>query len=155
MELLLWRHAEAADASIGQPDLKRSLTKKGKAQARRIAEWLREHRPADLRILVSPAERCQQTARALALPYETEVRLGISAEVADVLAAANWPGGLGKDGGAVLLVAHQPTLGRLAALLLSGEEADWNIKKGALWWFSTREGETETVLRGALGPDMV
>ena len=155
MELILWRHAEAVEAAIGQPDLKRSLTKKGKNQARRVAEWLRQHRPADLRILVSPAERCQQTARALALPYETEARLGTSADVADMLAAAHWPEGQGKAGGAVLLVGHQPTLGRLAALLLSGEEADWNVKKGALWWFSNREGETETVLRGVVGPDMV
>jgi len=155
MELLLWRHAEAVEADVGQPDLKRSLTKKGKNQARRIADWLRERRPADLRILVSPAERCQQTARALALPYETETRLGTSADVVDILAAANWPVGQGEAGGAVLLVGHQPTLGRVAALLLSGEEADWNVKKGALWWFSTRDGDTETVLRGVVAPDMV
>lgn len=155
MELLLWRHAEAVEAGIGQPDLKRSLTKKGKNQARRIADWLREHRPAELRILVSPAERCQQTARALALPYETEARLGTSADAADMLAAANWPGGHGKEGGAVLLVGHQPTLGHLAAFLLSGEKSDWNVKKGALWWFSIREGETETFLRTVISPDLV
>jgi len=155
MELILWRHAEAVEASIGQPDLKRLLTKKGKSQAKRIADWLRERRPADLRILVSPAERCQQTARALALPYDTEARLGTSADVADILAAANWPEGRGKTDGAVLLVGHQPTLGRLAAFLLSGEEADWNVKKGALWWFSSRDGGTDTTLRAVVGPDTV
>jgi len=154
MELIIWRHAEAVEPTIGLPDLKRSLTKKGKAQARRIADWLRERRPADLHILVSPAERCQQTARSLALPYETEARLGTSADVADLLAAANWPEGHGKSGGAILLVGHQPTLGRLAAWLLSGAEADWNLKKGALWWFSIRDGEAETVLRAMIAPDM-
>lgn len=157
MELLLWRHAEAVEASIGQPDLKRSLTKKGKNQARRIADWIREHRPADLRILVSPAERCQQTARALALPYDIEPRLGTTADVADLLDAANWSTGLGKTGDAVLLVGHQPTLGQLAAWLLSGREADWNFKKGAMWWFSSNPeaGETQAVLRAVIGPDMV
>jgi len=156
MELLLWRHAEAVEAALGQPDLKRMLTKKGKSQARRIADWLRERRPAHLRILVSPAERCQQTARALALPYETEARLGTGADVADLLAAANWPRGQGTTGGTVLLVGHQPTLGRLAALLLSGEEADWNVKKGAVWWFSCapQPGETRTVLKAVIGADL-
>ena len=157
MELLLWRHAEAEDAAIGQPDLKRSLTRKGKNQARRIADWLREHRPAALRILVSPAERCQQTARALALPYDIEARLGTSADVADILSAAGWEDGSDNAESAVLLVGHQPTLGRLAAFLLSGEEADWNVKKGALWWFSSRprEGGTEAILRAVIAPDLV
>lgn len=157
MELMLWRHAEAVEASIDQPDLKRPLTKRGKNQARSVADWIREHRPKNLRILASPAERCQQTARALALPYDVEPRLGINADVADILGAANWPEETAKPDGAVLLVGHQPTLGRLAALLLSGAEADWNIKKGALWWFScrTREGQTQTILRAMVSPDMI
>jgi phosphohistidine phosphatase len=37
-------------------------------------------------------------------------------------------------------------------LLLAGQEADWTIKKGALWWFSNRvrQGETQTVLRAMI-----
>lgn len=157
MELILWRHAEAVEAAAGLPDLKRGLTKRGKNQARQIADWLCAHRPKDLRILVSPAERCQQTARALALPYAVEAKLGSDADVADLLAVGGWPDGDAKSGGAVLLVGHQPTLGRLAALLLSGQDADWNIKKGALWWFSgrSRAGGTQTVLRAVIGPDMI
>lgn len=157
MELILWRHAEAVDAAVGQSDLKRVLTKRGKDQARRVAAWLRQHQPRELRILVSPAERCQQTAKALELPCQIEARLGIGADATDLLDAAGWPEGDATSGGAVLLVGHQPTLGRLAALLLSGEEADWNIKKAALWWFSshTRAGETQTVLRAVLSPDMI
>ena len=44
----------------------------------------------------------------------------------------------------------------MAALLLAGVEADWTIKKGALWWFSNRvrEGETQTVLRAVVPPDL-
>ncbi len=156
MELILWRHAEALDASTDQPDLKRRLTARGEKQARHVARWLREHQPKHLRTLVSPAVRCQQTAHPLALPFETERRIGPAADVADLLAAANWPDGVGQRGGAVLLIGHQPTLGRLAALLLSGQEADWTIRKGALWWFAnrTRDGETQTVLRCVLNPDM-
>ncbi len=56
-----------------------------------------------------------------------------------------------------IIVGHQPTLGRLAALLLSGEEADWSVKKGAVWWFSRRmrEGEDQVVLRAMVTPDML
>ena len=43
------------------------------------------------------------------------------------------------------------------ALLLSGSEGDWSIKKGAVWWFSNRmrEGETQTVLRASIAPDLL
>ncbi len=157
MELLLWRHAEAADAAPGQADLKRRLTARGEKQAHRVAHWLRENDPRPLRILVSPATRCQQTAHPLALPFETEARLAPDADVADLLAAANWPDGYGKHGGTVLLLGHQPALGRLAALLLSGQEADWTIKKGALWWFSSRsrEGASRTSLHCVVSPEML
>ena len=73
--------------------------------------------------------------------------------IAEILAACGWPGG----GGSVLVVGHQPELGRLASLLLSGQEADWTIKKGALWWFSNRvrDDETQTVLRAVMPADLV
>lgn len=154
MDLLLWRHAEAED---GIPDLKRKLTSRGEKQASQLAGWLSKHGPKNLRILASPALRCQQTAHALALPFETDKRLGTDSTAASLLSAANWPyGGVAptrKD--AVLVIGHQPTLGQTAALLLSGMEADWTIKKGALWWFSnrTRQGETQTVLRAVIAAE--
>ncbi|HRM71144.1 MAG TPA: histidine phosphatase family protein, partial [Thauera phenylacetica] len=35
-------------------------------------------------------------------------------------------------------------------------EADWTIKKGALWWFTNRvrEGETQTVLRAVIPSEL-
>lgn len=157
MELLLWRHAEAAEAGNHRSDQERRLTARGEKQARQIGSWLREHYQKRLRILVSPAERCQQTAHALALPFDIDPRLGTTATASDLLTAAGWPGGSGSHAGAVLLIGHQPVLGRLAALLLSGQESDWVIKKGALWWFSnrTREGGTQTFLRAVIGPDRI
>ena len=154
MDLLLWRHAEAED---GIPDLKRKLTARGEKQAQQMAEWINKHAPKNLRILASPALRCQQTAKALGLPFETDKRLGTDGNVSTLLAAVNWPDG-GKDtkgNCAVLVVGHQPTLGQTAALLLSGEEAYWSVKKGAVWWFSnrTRQGESQTVLRAVIPPD--
>lgn len=150
MDLLLWRHAEAEE---GTPDLQRELTARGEKQARLMGEWLKTHAPKKLRIIVSPAVRTQQTARALGLPFETDKRVGPDADVSGLLAAVGWPDG-GRSG-AVLVVGHQPSLGQTASLLLSGEEANWTIKKGALWWFSNRVrmGETQTVLRAAIPPD--
>jgi phosphohistidine phosphatase len=153
MDLILWRHAEAED---GTPDLKRKLTARGEKQAKQMAEWIKAHAPKNLRIIVSPAVRTQQTAKALDLPFSTDKRLGPEASVADLLAVANWPSDTtqGSDT-AILAIGHQPTLGRTAALLLSGEDAYWTIKKGAVWWFSsrTRQGEMQTVLRMALPPE--
>jgi len=153
MDLILWRHAEAEDAAAGLPDGKRRLTQRGEKQARSMAKWLAPRLPARLRILVSPAERTQQTAHALALPFELEPRIGVGADPAELLAAAGWP----EQSDAVLLVGHQPSLGNLAALLLAGQEANWTIKKGAIWWFSnrTRQGETQTVLRAVINPDLL
>ena len=152
MDLLLWRHAEAED---GFPDLKRILTPRGERQATQMAEWLKKHAPKNLRILVSPAVRCQQTAKALGMPFETDKRIGTDSNATNLLTAAGWPEG--RKDGAVIVVSHQPTLGQTAALLLSGEKADWTIKKGAVWWFSnrTRNGETQTALRAVVAPDFI
>ncbi|WP_323003288.1 SixA phosphatase family protein [Denitromonas sp.] len=150
MDLLLWRHAEAVD---GTPDLTRELTERGQKQARKMAQWLTQNRPKHLRTLVSPALRTRQTASAFTEDFEIVPALAPDKGVADILAATGWPEGRG----AALLVGHQPALGQLAALLLSGSEANWTIKKGALWWFSNRvrDGETQTVLRTVIPPDLL
>ena len=149
MDLLLWRHAEAVE---GTPDHARELTVRGHKQARKLAAWLKTHHPKPLRVLCSPTQRTRQTASALTDAFETLASLGPEANVANLLAAAGWP----DSSGACLIVGHQPTLGRLAALLLSGSEADWTIKKGALWWFSNRvrDGETQTVVGALFRPGL-
>ena len=150
MDLLLWRHAEAED---GEDDLRRRLTARGEKQARSMAAWILAHQPKDMRIIVSPAIRTQQTAEALKLPFETQRKIGPEACVSELIAAAGWP----DASGSVLIVGHQPSLGRLASLLLAGHEADWSIKKGALWWLSNRvrAGEQQVVLRTVISPDFL
>ncbi len=145
MDLLLWRHAEAED---GEDDMKRRLTERGEKQARVMAKWIREHQPRDLRIIASPAVRTRQTAEALKMPFETVRKIAPEACVSELIAASNWP----AASGSVLIIGHQPSLGRMASLLLAGYESDWTIKKGALWWLSnrTRQGETQTVLRAVI-----
>ena len=88
MDLILWRHAEAEP---GEPDLGRRLTAKGIQQAERMAKWLDRHLPATARILTSPADRAEQTARALKRKYRVVPEIAPGATAAAVLAAAGWP----------------------------------------------------------------
>jgi phosphohistidine phosphatase len=150
MDLILWRHAEAEP---GEPDLGRRLTAKGIQQAERMAEWLDRHLPATARILSSPADRAQQTAHALKRKFRTVPELAPGAPVAAVLAAAGWPDAREP----VVIIGHQPTLGEVAAFLLTEDEASWSIRKGALWWLSNRvrNGVSATVVKVVIGPDFV
>lgn len=150
MDLILWRHAEAED---GLPDLERPLTPRGQKHAARIAAWLQQRLPAKFVVLASPARRAQQTAQALAASYRTVNALAPGAAVRDILAAVEWP----ERKTAVVVVGHQPDLGRAAAFLVSGVEAPWSLKKGGAWWLSgrTREGEAQVVVRAVVAPDLI
>ncbi|MFY9329684.1 MAG: histidine phosphatase family protein [Georgfuchsia sp.] len=152
MDLLLWRHAEAEDIHAGGRDHERKLTTKGKRQAQKIADWLALQLPQDARILVSPALRTVQTAEALKRKFEISEQLSTRASLSDHLAAARWP-----DNGNVLLVGHQPTLGQIAALLMSGHPSAWEIRKGALWWLRSAPegGKLHATLRVAMLPGML
>lgn len=148
MDLLLWRHAEAEDIAVDGTDLGRSLTPKGRQQATAMANWLNKHGPRQALILVSPALRTLQTAQALGREFETCPEIAPNASASQLLKAAGWPKGL-RGHEAIILVGHQPTLGHLAARLICGREAEWPVKKGALWWLQRRgHGPAEeTVLK--------
>lgn len=150
MELILWRHAEAAD---GGADLERALTAHGRRQAKQMAQWLEARLPKDLCILVSPARRAKETARALERLFEVVDAIAPGADAADLIKAAGWP----DADTAVLIVGHQPTLGEVASLLLGGREASWRFAKGAVWWLKSRErkGKVEAVLLLAIEPEML
>jgi phosphohistidine phosphatase len=148
MDLILWRHAEAAD---GTPDLARKLTQRGTAQADKVARWLHAHLPKKTRILVSPAQRTLQTARALTSDFEVVQEIAPGARPEAVLAAAGWP----DHDSTVLVVGHQPTLGLVASMLIAGEAMPWSIKKGGVWWLAhrMRNESGQVVLRAVTGPD--
>ena len=150
MDLILWRHADAAE---GGRDLERKLTAKGRKQATRVAEWLTARLPGRYALLVSPARRARETADALGTRYKVVERLAPGAATGAILEASGWP----AHKGAVVVVGHQPDLGQVAALLLAGAEADWSVRKGGLWWLSNRErgGETQVVLRAVIAPDLI
>jgi phosphohistidine phosphatase len=150
MELILWRHAEAED---GTPDTARELTAKGHKQAEKMAAFLHNRLPDDVRVLASPAKRTQQTVLALTKHFETEPGIGPGAPPQSLLAAAGWP----DSDGCVLIVGHQPSLGQAAALLLGEPSACFSVKKGAVWWLSRREreGDYQTNLRLVISPEFL
>lgn len=151
MDLILWRHAEAVPEREGLADLDRPLTPKGERQAQRMAEWLNHRLAHSTRILVSPAVRTQQTAKALDRSFKTVKAIAPDASATAVLSAARWP----ESAEPVLVVGHQPTLGHVAALLLGEVAQSWVIKKGAVWWIRSRERESgsQVVLQAVQSPD--
>lgn len=147
MDLILWRHAEAED---GSPDIARKLTAKGEKQAQKVAAWLKERIELPARVLVSPTVRTQQTARALTNKFETTAEVGLSTTVKRLLHATGCP----NAEGTVIIVGHQPTLGQVAAFLLTGEATEWEVKKGAIWWFEVVDngGEPYASVRAVIAP---
>ena len=135
MDLILWRHAEAHVIKEGQTDLERALTTKGERQAHRMAEWLNQRMAHTTRVLVSPALRCQQTAKALGRSFKTVDALGPERDALELLTAARWP----ESTEPVLIVGHQPTLGLAAARLMTELPQPWSVKKGAVWWLRDRD----------------
>ncbi len=142
MELILWRHAEAED---GADDLARRLTAKGHAQAAAVAKWLRRHLPPEHVLLASPARRAQETAAALHAAIRTDEHLAPGASVHAIVEAARRH----KDRGLVIVVGHQPDLGRVAAHLVGRTHDEWSIAKGALWWLDGHR------LKAVISPDLL
>jgi phosphohistidine phosphatase len=149
MELLLWRHAEAAHTT---PDLQRTLTPLGREQAEVMANWLRSRLPENTRILASPAKRAQETAAALGMDFITCDGLAPDGEPEDILKIAGWPDA--KEN--VLVVGHQPSLGAAAALAITGHPQLWSVDIGNVWWLSceSHDGESHAVLRAIIPADL-
>lgn len=160
MDLILWRHAEAhdhPDQLHGRPgdvaDRARRLTTRGDKQAARMAVWLDRQLPNGARIYSSPAVRAEQTALALGRKFTLSEVLAPAGDPWDLLELAQWPTGKSP----MVMVGHQPALGRVVARLLGLTETDCAIKKGAMWWLRYREraGLVQTVVVTVQTPELL
>ena len=153
MDLILWRHAEAVELSADELDLDRALTSKGERQAQRMAEWLNQRLAHSTRILVSPAKRCQQTAKALGRKFKTANELAPDGNGEALLKSARWP----DASEPVLIVGHQPQCRLVASYLLSEAPQPFTIKKGAVWWIRgrNREDASQVILQAVQSPDLL
>ena len=75
-----------------------------------------------------------------------------TAAPAAIVKASGWP----DYKGAVVVVGHQPDLGRVVAYLL-GASGSFSVKKGALWWMSNRvrDEKDQVVVRAVVSPDLL
>ena len=115
------RHGEAgeADSRRWPDDRQRPLTDAGRHEHARVAEALRRMGVRFDRLLSSPLTRARETAEITARVYgapppELTELLGDNAEPGSTLA-----GLAAVEASALLCVGHEPTLSRLAALLIS------------------------------------
>jgi phosphohistidine phosphatase len=116
MRVYLVRHGEAAP---GEPDALRRLTPAGLAAARDLGARLAAEGVAPATVLTSPLLRARETADQLAQAFgcetEPDDRLAPGATAETVRAA------LAGRGDEVVVVAHQPDCGLIAAEIGGGE----------------------------------
>ncbi|MEK9825274.1 MAG: histidine phosphatase family protein [Methylotenera sp.] len=139
-DLIFWRHAEAEDFSPSGLDTDRVLTKRGYQDAAKMAKWLNKRLPSVTLALVSPAQRCQQTAAALLAQRDLEIK------IEEFLSINSSPQRIQRElanhssAETLLVVGHQPNLGILIAQNLGMPESALSVKKGAIWWLRKRGG---------------
>jgi phosphohistidine phosphatase len=153
MDLIFWRHAEAFEALEGQDDLSRTLTPKGEKQALRMSQWLDRQLPEGVRVMSSPAVRCEQTVKHLGRKVKYKSELLPSGNLDDLLLTAGWP----ESKMTVLIAGHQPVLGQAIAYLLGLPGGDCSVRKGSVWWLRSRvrEGVTQTVVVCVQTPELL
>jgi phosphohistidine phosphatase len=151
MNLYLLRHGIAAEPGVAgyEPDSERALTAKGE---NRLRDAARAMKVLGLRfdlVLSSPFRRARQTAELIAKNLKLRKKLAVS----DDLTPAGNPRLLIQqlnqfrpEPRNVLLVGHEPYLGRLVALLAAGNTSlEIDFKKGGL---CKLEVEAEFLLYG-------
>lgn len=153
MDLIFWRHAEAFDALDGQDDLSRTLTPKGEKQALKMGQWLDRQLPDGVRVMSSPAIRCEQTVKMLGRKVKYKSDLLPHASLDDLLVTAGWP----ESKMTVLITGHQPVLGQAIAYLLGMPGGDCSVRKGAVWWLRSRvrDGVTQTIVVSVQTPELL
>ena len=123
MILDLLRHGASAPAGP-DGDRERALTREGARDILRLADRLAADSPRPDRVFASPLLRARETARivvdrlALSVECEELPELEPDRHPSDVLDALR---ARGATTGHVLLVGHQPLLGRLAGALAGGD----------------------------------
>jgi len=126
MLVLLLRHAEAADRDAERypDDSLRPLVRKGEKIQRAVSRDLRKRKLIPGRVFSSPWKRAWQTARILVeetgLPKKSRIATPSLAGTPDLAAISAAIGPVTPDD-TIALVGHDPWIGELAALLLTGK----------------------------------
>lgn len=119
MLLYLVQHAEAKRE---EEDPARDLTEKGRQDIESLAHHLKRLNVQVRQIFHSGKTRAQSTANVLAIHLQPPAGVSQAPGLAPLDDPEVWAGQIGKMDEDILLVGHLPHLGRLAALLLSGDK---------------------------------
>jgi phosphohistidine phosphatase len=131
MLLYLLRHAEASPYQAD--DFSRRLTEKGIKQARRVGEFLLDHKIKPDLTLTSPVLRAKETAEIVAgkIKANLTVALWISCGMSPETALSELSAYAKLD--SVMIVGHEPDFSTLIATLLGMESsAAINVSKASL-----------------------
>lgn len=144
MKLYLLRHAIAAERRPGRSDAQRRLTPRGRRRMERIARAMRRAGIRVDAIYTSPLPRAAETAAVVAAalgtaaPRETP-GLAPDGSVAELLREIALRHG--RRGAGILLVGHEPDLGRLASQLLTGSTGGpFRLRKGGFFRLDVPDG---------------
>jgi phosphohistidine phosphatase len=138
MNIYLLRHGIAVEPGAAgfEPDAERPLTAKGKNRLRTVARAMAELELSFDLILTSPFRRAKQTAEIIAHYFKLEKKLAGSDDLTpdgDPRLLIQYLNRLRPEPENVLLVGHEPYLGKLVALLAAGNTSlDIDFKKGGL-----------------------
>jgi len=156
MLLYVLRHAEAEALSPSGLDADRALTDAGSKRMKAVARAISRMEPDFDAILVSPLVRARQTAEpvAAACHFKDELR------VTEALLPGSDPSTLleeleGSEWKTVLVVGHEPHMGRLFGRLVSGrKDVEVPMKKASLAVFEvhTQLGADRADLKSYLPP---
>ena len=124
--LLVLRHAKSSWDDASREDHERPLNKRGRRDASRMGDWMREHRLAPDVIISSDAVRARLTAEAVAeaAGHAEEIRLDTRLYLAtphDIIAVLR--DARPAQAETVMIVGHNPSLEELVAQL-TGEQRD-------------------------------
>lgn len=133
MRVILFRHApaEARDPERWPDDDERPLTARGVQRARRAARGIAKLERGITCVLSSPAARARATADVLAAVLGGDLAVEDHASLAP---GGSWRATLKRlahesPESVVVLVGHEPDLGRLAGVLLFGAPTALPLKK--------------------------
>jgi phosphohistidine phosphatase len=119
MVLYLVQHAEAKRE---EEDPRRDLTEKGRIDIENVAHHLKRLNLEVQQIFHSGKTRAQSTANVLASHLKPRAGVSEAPGLAPLDDPEIWAGRIAGMDEDVLLVGHLPHLGRLAALLMSGDK---------------------------------
>jgi phosphohistidine phosphatase len=153
-ELIVWRHAHALDAEIGQDDMERELSDKGRQQAKKMAHWLEQKLAPDCLIFVSPSVRTLATIAPLQRPYTVTSELAPDSSVDRILKLIDWP----NYSGQIMIVGHQPSLGDLVSQLMFNSVSKYAIRKACLNWIAQKndaQDQIKTYIKAVMSPELL